>query len=110
TGGSDELFAEPAKALPLITHGAEVGTRAATAGATHATSALPRTSAATPFDAAVQAALIALTQQDAAASMLSATSASTHAAGADAAVTSVVTEETQSAVSLNRVGDQLGQS
>jgi Restriction endonuclease fold toxin 5 len=65
---------------------------------------------ATPFDAAVQAALIALAEQDAAASMASATSASTHAAGADASVASVVAEEAQSAESLSRVGEQLSSS
>ena len=39
--------------------------------------------------------------------MLSATSSTTHAAGADAAVASVVTEEAQSAQSLTRVGEQV---
>lgn len=109
-GGSNELFAEPAEALPLISQGAAVGAEAAPAGATHAASALPHTTAATPFDAAVQAAIMALHEQDAAASMTSATSSTTHAAGADAAVASVVTEEAQSAQSLTRVGEQVSTS
>ncbi len=110
SGGSDELFAEPAVAQPLITQGAAIGSKAATGGASHAASSLPRTTATTPFDAAVQAALIALAQQDAAASMTSATSSSTHAAGADAAVTSVVTEEAQSAETLARVREKISSS
>ncbi len=110
-GGSDELFAEPAEALPLIAQGATVGAKAATGGATHAASSLPgATAGSTPFDAAVQAALIALLEQDAAASMASATSSSTHAAGADASVASVVTEEAQSTQSLTRVGEQVSGS
>lgn len=90
-GGSDELFAEPAVALPLITQGAAVGAEAPTGSATHAAVSVPRATAPTPFDAAVQAALIALAEQD--------------AAGADASVTSVITEEAQSAESLTRVKD-----
>ncbi len=109
-GGSNELFAEPATALPLISQGAAVGSKAATAGATHAASALPPSAAATPFDAAVQAAVMALHEQDAAASMTSATSSTTHAAGADASVASVVSEEGQSAQSLTRVGEQVSSS
>ena len=68
---------------------------------------MPHTAAATPFDAAVQAAMIALLEQDTAASMTSATSATTHGAGADASVASVVTEEAQSTQNLTRVGEQV---
>jgi hypothetical protein len=110
-GGSDELFAEPAEALPLIAQSAAVGTKATTSGVAHAASSLPDATAgavpATPFDAAVQAALVALAEQDAAASMANATSASTHASGADASVASVVAEEAQSAENLTRVGDKV---
>jgi hypothetical protein len=74
TGGSDELFADPDQVLPLITHGAAVGTKAATTAATMPTPALPATTALTPFDAAVQAALIGLAERAAAAAMLSGTS------------------------------------
>jgi hypothetical protein len=109
-GGGNELFAEPAEALPLISQGAAVGAKAAAAGATHAAAAVPRTAAATPFDAAVEAAMIALLEQDTAATMTSATSATTHAAGADAAVASVVTEEAQSTQDLTRVGEQVTSS
>jgi hypothetical protein len=110
-GGSDELFAEPAEALHLITHGAAVGATAAPDSACHAASALPATTAGapTPFDAAVQAALLALAEHDATASTVSATSASTHAAAAEAAVTSVVTDDTHSAKTLTRLSDQVSQ-
>ncbi|WP_142386869.1 hypothetical protein [Mycobacterium hubeiense] len=105
------LYAEPVQAHTLIAEGAQVAAKAGADAPTNAASSLPGTTAgslpSSPFDAAVQAAEIALPQYDTAATTATSASSTTHAGGSEAAVTSVTTTDTDHAGDIAEVGSQI---
>lgn len=106
SGPSGRLYAEPVRARTLITEAEVVGTQASTDASAHSTSPSPLT-ASSPLDAAIQAARIAFTQPDTAATTTAAASSVIHAGGSDASVTDVTTTDMNNAGDITSTATQL---
>lgn len=94
------LYAEPIEAIHLITQGTNVSGHSAAKEATAATGG--GAGAASPFDAVVQAAVMAIPAEDSAAAAGASTSSTTHAGGSTAAVGTVVDEDLNSAADFEQ--------